>query len=39
MNYEMVKSKMVVVTGRDKADMSDADVAVSWMLNAGAGFC
>jgi hypothetical protein len=26
MNFEMVKSVMVVLTGREKADVSDADV-------------
>jgi hypothetical protein len=29
MNSEMVKSKMVVLTGREKTDVPDADVAVS----------
>jgi hypothetical protein len=32
MNSEMVKSGMVVLTGREKADMANADVAMSWML-------
>jgi hypothetical protein len=26
MNFEMIKSVMVVLTGREKADVSDADV-------------
>jgi hypothetical protein len=29
MNSEMVKSGMVVLTGREKADMANADVAMS----------
>jgi hypothetical protein len=28
MNSEMVKSEMVVLTGRKKVDMADADVTV-----------
>jgi hypothetical protein len=32
MNSEMVKSGMVVLTGREKADMVNADVAMSWVL-------
>jgi hypothetical protein len=32
MNSEMVKSRMVVSTEREKADVADADVAVGWML-------
>jgi hypothetical protein len=27
-NYEMIKYEMVVLTGRENADMTDADVAV-----------
>jgi hypothetical protein len=29
MNSEMVKSEMVVLTGREKADVADVDVVVS----------
>jgi hypothetical protein len=29
MSPEIVKSKMVVMTGEEKADMTDADVAMS----------
>jgi hypothetical protein len=29
MNSEMVKSEMVVLTGREKTDVTDADVAMS----------
>jgi hypothetical protein len=36
MNSEMVKSVMVVLTGREKTDMSDTDVAVDWMLYTAA---
>jgi hypothetical protein len=32
MNFEMVKSRMVVLTEREKVDMADADVALGWML-------
>jgi hypothetical protein len=32
MNSEMVKSEMVVLTGREKADMTNADVAMGWVL-------
>jgi hypothetical protein len=32
MNSEMVKSGMVVLTGREKTDMANADVAMSWVL-------
>jgi hypothetical protein len=28
-NFEIVKSKMVVLIGRDKTDVTDADVAVA----------
>jgi hypothetical protein len=28
MNFEMVKSGMVVLTGREKADVADVDVVV-----------
>jgi hypothetical protein len=30
--YIMVKCGMVVLTGRKKTDVSDVDVAMSWML-------
>jgi hypothetical protein len=32
MNFEMVKFAMVVLTGREKTDVADVDVVVSWML-------
>jgi hypothetical protein len=32
MNSEMIKSVMVVLTGREKDDVADADVAMDWML-------
>jgi hypothetical protein len=32
MNSEMVKSGMMVLTEREKTDMTDADVFVDWML-------
>jgi hypothetical protein len=32
MNCEMIKSGMVVLTEREKADMTDIDVTVDWML-------
>jgi hypothetical protein len=32
MNFEMVKSEMLVLSGREKTDVTDADVAMSWML-------
>jgi hypothetical protein len=31
-NSEMVKSVMVVLTRREKADVADADMVVGWML-------
>jgi hypothetical protein len=31
-NSEMVKSEMMVLTRREKADMTDAIVVVTWML-------
>jgi hypothetical protein len=31
-NFEMVKSGMVKLTGRENADMANADVRVGWML-------
>jgi hypothetical protein len=36
---EMVKSGMVLLTEREKADVTDADVVVGWMLWDGAGLC
>jgi hypothetical protein len=32
MNSEIVKSEMVVLTGREKVDMANADVAMGWVL-------
>jgi hypothetical protein len=32
MNSEIVKSRMVVLTRREKVDVADADVVVNWML-------
>jgi hypothetical protein len=32
MNSEMVKFRIVVLTEREKDDVTDADVAVGWML-------
>jgi hypothetical protein len=32
MNSEMVKSGVMVLTGRENADVADADVAVGYML-------
>jgi hypothetical protein len=32
MNSEIVKSRMVVLTGKKKTDVVDADVAMDWML-------
>jgi hypothetical protein len=32
MNSKMVKYRIVVLTGREKIDMTDADVSVSWMF-------
>jgi hypothetical protein len=31
-NYEMVKSEMVKLIRREKADVTNADVVVCWML-------
>jgi hypothetical protein len=36
MDSKMVKSGMVVLTGREKTDMVDANVAVGWMLQPAA---
>jgi hypothetical protein len=32
MNSEMVKSRMMMLTGREMTDVVDADVTVGWML-------
>jgi hypothetical protein len=32
MSSEMVKSRMMVLIRREKADVADADVSVGWML-------
>jgi hypothetical protein len=32
MNYEMVKSGIVVLTEREETDMTNTDVATDWML-------
>jgi hypothetical protein len=32
MNSEIVKSKIVVLTEREKIDMTDIDVMVGWIL-------
>jgi hypothetical protein len=32
MNSKMIKSGMMVLTEREKADVVDADMAVGWML-------
>jgi hypothetical protein len=37
LNSEMVKSRMMVLTGREKANVADADVAVGWKLQPAAG--
>jgi hypothetical protein len=37
MNSEIVKPEMVVLTGRENDDVSDADVLVYWMLQPAAG--
>jgi hypothetical protein len=37
MDSKMIKSRMVVLTGREKADVADADVAVTWVLHLAAG--
>jgi hypothetical protein len=31
-NFKIVKSGIVVLIGREKIDLADADVAVHWML-------
>jgi hypothetical protein len=37
LNSKMVNSGMVVLTGREKADVTDTDVAVGWKLQPAAG--
>jgi hypothetical protein len=37
LNSEMVKSKIVMLTGREKTDVPDVDVAVGWKLQPVAG--
>jgi hypothetical protein len=37
MNSKMIKSRMVVLTGREKGDGADANVVVGWMLQPTAG--
>jgi hypothetical protein len=32
MNSEMVTSRIVVLIGREKGDVTDADVTMDWML-------
>jgi hypothetical protein len=32
MNSEIIKSEIVMLTGREKADMTNTDVAMGWML-------
>jgi hypothetical protein len=32
MNYEMIKSIMILLTGREKSDMADAGITVSYRL-------
>jgi hypothetical protein len=36
-NSKMVKSGMVMLTGRDKANVADAGVVMGWMLQPTAG--
>jgi Holliday junction resolvasome RuvABC endonuclease subunit len=37
MNSKMVKSKMVVLTGKEKSDIADANVVAGCMLQPTAG--
>jgi hypothetical protein len=37
MNFKMIKSEMVVLTRREKTDVTDADVAIGWKLQPTAG--
>jgi hypothetical protein len=32
MNFEIINSRMVVLTEREKTDVADADVVVDWIL-------
>jgi hypothetical protein len=32
MNSEIINSRMVVLTEREKSDVADADVVVDWIL-------
>jgi hypothetical protein len=32
MNSKMVKCEIVVLTRREKTDVTDADIAIGWML-------
>jgi preprotein translocase subunit Sec63 len=36
LNFKMVKSKMMVLTGREKTNVADIDVTVSWKLQTAA---
>jgi hypothetical protein len=37
MNSKMIKSRMMVLTEREKGDMADAYVVVGWMVQPTAG--
>jgi hypothetical protein len=37
LNSKIVETGMVVLTGREKSDVGDADVAMGWMLQRAAG--
>jgi hypothetical protein len=37
LNFEIVKFGMVVLAGRENADVTDADVPVGWKLQPAAG--
>jgi hypothetical protein len=32
MNYKIVKSEIMVLTRKEKTDVTDADVVMNWML-------
>jgi hypothetical protein len=36
LNFKMVKSEMMVLTGREKINVADADVTVGWKLQTAA---
>jgi hypothetical protein len=36
LNFKMVKSEMMVLTGREKTNVTDADVTVGWKLQTAA---